>query len=120
MDTHEQIAFESEICAGVLGRAGEFVLIRLDQDEAGKQEALEGALSRGFVYCGVLGLKNGTAAVQSEPDPDALYTMMRASLAFGQFVAERIGVPPQEPAAPETGDAAEWLARLASLPDTRD
>lgn len=112
MDAHETIACDSEICAAVVGRSGDFVLIRLDIEEAGKQAALEGAIRRGFGYCGVLGLKSGKAAVAFESDPDSLYTMMLASFAFAEVVAGQVRA--------KQGDAADWLTRLHRLPDSRD
>jgi hypothetical protein len=110
MDAHETLVFDSEISVAVMGRGGEFVLIRLDGgiDEA----ATEDAARKGYAYCGVLGVKDGQAGAKCEPNPDAIYTCLLASLAFAQLVADRLKQKPK-------GDGAEWLARLFELPDTR-
>jgi hypothetical protein len=110
MDAHEQLAFDSEICMGVLGRGGDFVLVRLAPID---EEATAAALAKGFVYCGVLGVKDGQA--KCEPHPDAVYTMMLAGLEFARLVAERL-----RPEAQPKGDGVAWIASLYQLPDTRD
>jgi hypothetical protein len=113
MDAHEQLAWDSEagVSVAVLGKGEDFVLISLDGqiDEA----ATATALAKGFSYCGVLGIKNGQAAVKCEPDSNAVYTMMHAALAFAAQVAERLREKPK-------GDAVEWLESLYRLPDTRE
>jgi hypothetical protein len=110
MDTTEQLILDSEVACAVLGRAGEFVLIFLD----GKIEnAMEAAICRGWGYCGTLVVtKTGQPDVICEPDPDSVYTLMRAGLAFAQLVAERLRPKPED-------DSLAWLEALHHLPDTR-
>jgi hypothetical protein len=110
MDAQEQLSRDSEISVAVLGKAKEFVLIRIDGpiDEAARATAVE----RGFAYCGVMGVKDGQAGVICEPFSDAAYTMMHAAIAFGAQVAERLREKPK-------GDSVEWLERLWQLPDPR-
>jgi hypothetical protein len=105
------MARESEISVAVLGKGGDFVLIRLDGEI--DASATDAALARGFSYCGVMGVKNGQASVRCEPNPDAAVTMLHAALAFGTQVAERLRPQPE-------GDGVEWLERLYQLPDTRE
>lgn len=88
IDEQEQLAFDSEIAFGVLGRAGEFTLIPLAGDEDGALTVE--AFARGHRYCGVLAVVDGQAAAKCEPDMDAVYTMMHAGLAFAQMVADRL------------------------------
>jgi hypothetical protein len=110
MDAQEQLVMEGEISVAVLGKGAEFVLIELqgDIDEAATSQARE----KGYAYCGVLGVKDGTAGAKCEPNPDAVYTMMHAGLAFAQLVADRLKQKPK-------GDGAEWLAALFALDDPR-
>ena len=113
MDAQEQLAWDGEAAVAVLGRGENFVLISLDGpiDEAVTIDAL----SKGYRWCGVMGVINGQAAAKSEPGPDAVYTMMHAALAFAQRVAERLRPPKAD-----VGDEVEWLERLYRLPDTRE
>ena len=69
MDVHELVS-ESTICAGVLGRGEEYILIRLDEDFDAKQEAVRDAVAHGLFYCGTLGC--GGAQWQSVPFPHGL------------------------------------------------
>lgn len=114
MDVHDLVC-ESTICAGVLGRGEEWVLIRLDADFEVKQEAVQDAVARGLFYCGTFGWGNGKMRAALEPDPDTLKPMRLAVFAFAAMVSA------PAPAAPEAdyGDTADWLERLHSLPDTR-
>lgn len=111
MDVQEQLVWESEVSAAVLGNGEEFVLIRLDINEECEQAAIERAISKGFVYCGVLGFKNGHAAVRCGDDPGAIYTIAHASVAFAHVIAQHLRR--------QQGDAVDWLESLHSLPDTR-
>jgi hypothetical protein len=113
MDATEQLAFESEICCGVLGNGRDFVLIHLGTQGGMDQKAVEEAIAKGFVYCGILGVKDGQAGVQCEPDPGCIHTMMYAALGFARIVADRLREQPK-------GDGAEWLGRLYQMPDTRE
>jgi hypothetical protein len=110
MDAQEQMVMDSEISVGVLGKGADFVLIPIEDgpiDEA----ATEDALSKGYVYCGVMGVKNGQPGVKCEPNPDAVFTMMHAALAFAQQVAEMLR---------PKGDELEFLERLYRLQDGRE
>jgi len=54
MDAQEKLVFESDICVGVLGRGGEFVLVPLTGEIDGAVTA--DALAKGYCYCGCLGI----------------------------------------------------------------
>src|SRR5258708_38538898 len=110
MDAMEQLVFDSEISVAVMGRGGEFVIVRIDGgiDEAATEEAVR----KGYAYCGCLGIKDGVPGAKCESNPDAIYTCLLASLAFARMVCERLKPPPK-------GDGVEWLTRLFVLPDTR-
>jgi hypothetical protein len=60
----------------------------------------------------VLALVDGKPSAKVEPDPDALYTVIHASLAFALCVADKIKRE-------QDGDAVEWLETLYRLPDSR-
>ena len=116
---HEQLASESAICAGVLGRGDEFVLIRIDEDYPGKQEDIECALSRGLSYCGALGWsRDGKMSAALESDPDTLLPMRLAAFAFAALI-QQIGSGAASAPEVDHGDSTEWLERLHALPDTR-
>ncbi len=112
MDAMKQLVEDAEFSVGVLGRAGEFVLVPLSEPEQLPKEILDDANHRGFRFCGVLALVNGKPSVKSEPDLDALYTVMHASMAFAQRVADKIKREKE-------GDAVDWLENLYHLPDSR-
>ena len=109
MDAHEQIVWDGEVAAAVLGKGEDFALLFLNGplDDATTKNALD----RGFSYCGVLGIIDGRCAVKCEPRPDAALTMMHAALAFAQQVAELLR---------PRGDSVEWLDALYCLLDTRN
>ena len=114
MDATEQLAFESEICCAVLGNGRDFVLVHLSQPGGMDQAVIDEAIKNGFFYCGILGLKDGQAEVQCEPDLGSIRTMMYAGLAFSRLVADRLHESQSK------GDAAEWLDRLFQIPDNRN
>ena len=103
MDTDEAMA------VGVLGRGGEFELVPIDAPVEDVAEAMERHPNWG--YCGVLAVHNGKACVRTELGPDAVYTMLLASVAFAQLAASRLR--------PKTDDRVAWLTALYSLSDTR-
>jgi len=110
MDATEQLVFDSDIAVGVLGKGGDFVLVPLD---GAIEAAMEAAVLRGWNYCGCYAVtKTGQPGVRCEPDPDSIFTMMYAALAFAQLVAERLRPKPK-------GDGVEWIEALYRLPDTR-
>lgn len=108
MDAQQQLVWDSEISAVVLGNGEEFVLVPLDEDTP---DSLVLAAARGFSFCGVLGYKDGAMSARPEPHPDATCAMTYASFAFAQYVAARIG----------RGDnSADWLEELWKLSDSRE
>ena len=113
MDSMERLTWDSEIVAGVLGKADRFLLVPLTEAGPISDEVMEDAASRGFKFVGVLAVINGHAAARCEPGMGASYTMMHASLAFAQQVADKLKDRQQ-------GDSVDWLRRLWTLPDTRN
>ena len=108
MDATEQLVFESEICVGVLGKAGgDFILVPL-KDGPVDGTVTDAAIERGYRYCGVLGIVNGVPGAKCEPDPDSILCCLLASLAFARMVCDRI-----KPAA--KGDFDEFMARMWAL-----
>ena len=105
MDGHG-LSTDAELCYGVLGGGGAFVLFDLlaplDED------AIEAARARGLCYCGALGLKDGVAEARVEPDADSAFTMVGAALEFARIVSAKL-------APPATGDEVEWLNALHAL-----
>lgn len=112
LDAQEQLVWDSEVCAAVVGKAGEFLLIRLDENGEGDELLMEAAARKGWAYCGVLGVKDGQAGAKCQPGADAIYTMMHAALAFAQEMAVAGRLRPKD-------DSARWLEELYRLPDTR-
>ena len=111
MDATEQLVWESEISAGVLGNAnGQFILFWFD--DTLDRTAMAAAVDRGFGYCGALGVVDGRAVVEPGPQSEASRALSFASLEFARTVAEHLR--------PERkGDSAEWLEALFRLPDPR-
>jgi hypothetical protein len=109
MDTVEKMAFDSELCAAVLGKGPEFMLIFLDLPLDGSVTAM--AHEKGYAYCGILAVINGEAMVECEPNPAAVFTVLKASLKFAQKVADKLWAKNRD---------TDWLERLYALPDTRD
>jgi hypothetical protein len=115
-DATRQLIIESKICAGVLGRGEDFILIRLNDGEPLDQALVEDVVARGYRYVGVLGLKDGRPLVQLAPEnPEAVYTMSFAALAWVHSIAEHLRPQPQP-----QGDGVAWLEALHQLPDTRE
>ncbi len=111
-DAEEKLVFESEMAAGVLGKGEDFVLVHFN-DKPFDTAQLAEAKARGFAWCGVLGLCNGVPQARVSPDnPEAIYTMCFAGLAYAHLVAEHLRPQPKS-------DAVEWLSRLHALPDAR-
>jgi len=106
MDAQERLVFNSDLAVAVLGRGGNYLLVPLADavDEAARE-----AEAMGYRYCGVLALtRDGRAAAECVPDPDAALTMVRAALGFAMRFAKRL-----------QGDSVEWCERLYRLPDSR-
>jgi hypothetical protein len=111
LDEQEQLVCDAEISCAVIGKGGDFVLIRLDENSEGDQALTEEAAKKGYAFCGVLGVKDGQAGAKCQPEPDAVYTMMCAALTFAQYVAAQL--KPKD-------DSAAWCERLHILQDPRD
>ena len=123
MDAHEQLAAQSTVFAGVLGRATDFLLVRLDKDYPSKQADIECALSRGLVYCGALGWSRDTGmAFALEPNPETFQPLSLAVVSFGMLVGRLTArsAAAAAPGAAEHGDSIAWLHRLRELQDPRD
>ena len=114
LNAHQQIAWDCEVSAVVLGKGEEHVLIPTSRDgvdEHAQAVTLQIAKQRGYEYCGVMGYgKNGECLAQSEPtNPGAVYTMMFAAFTFARlFIAPKL-----------KGDSVDWLERIFQLPDPR-
>jgi len=89
MDEMKQLVWESEIAYGVLGRAGEFVLVPL-VGEGGDGAQVASAIAKGYRFCGVVAARDNVPAAICEPDQDNLATMLNAGTAFAVIIAERI------------------------------
>jgi hypothetical protein len=99
----------SEVCAAVMGRGADFLLIDLYGDiEPGRAEAAR----RGFVYCGLLAIKDGTPSARCEPSPDCVPPMLAAAVVFAQIHADELGPKPSD-------DSEAWCFRLFALEDPR-
>jgi len=108
MDAQQQLVWDSEISVVVLGKGTEFVLVPLGEPGPIPKEITEDAKRRGLRFCGVLGrFKDGSAGMECEPDVESMSVMARACFGFAGLL-ER-----------QTGDSAEWLKKLWTLPDTR-
>ena len=91
MDETEQLVSTAEYSVAVMGRAGQFLLV----DLAGPiDEAREVAAQLGYRFCGTLAVRGGvpSAAVQPQ-DPDALYTLLLASLRFARTMSSTSANP---------------------------
>ncbi len=83
MDAIEQLVWDSDEAAAVLGRGEEHTLVPFDG--AGIPEAVtKNGHRRGFQFCGVLALVGGRAAAKCEPDPESLAVMVLAAIAFNK------------------------------------
>ena|ERR1700733_5643235 len=78
-----------EICAAVLGKGEDFVLILLPADERSTL-ALEYAAEQKLPHCGVMGFVGGKCYAKCEPGWEAVSTMMSAAPAFARYVHERL------------------------------
>ncbi len=110
MDAEQQMVFDGECPAAVLGRGEEFILIFLDGpiNDAATAEAA----AKGFAYCGVMAVSNGQCCAKFDPtNPEGLDVMMRAAWDFAERVAGKIK---------RQRSSTDWLERLWNLPDTRN
>lgn len=110
MCADERLVSESEVSFAVLGKGRDFVLVALHTDTAEDATQMAEARSRGFFYCGVLGMRDGQPSAECSAS-DAAFTMMHAALAFAQEMAGQLR--PKD-------DSVQWLTRLWELPDPRD
>ena len=105
MDGHG-LSTDVELCYGVMGKGGAFVLF--DLFEPLDQDAMDDAKARGLYYCGALGVKGGVAEARVEPDADSAFTMVGAALEFARIVSAQL-------APPSKGDEVAWLNSLYAL-----
>ena len=108
MDAQEQFTRDGGVSAAVFGKGEEFLLIPLDGEMAA---SIQLGKARGYVYCGVMSYMAGQSCAKCEENPDAVYTMMCAVVAFSELVAARLK--------PES-DGGDWMERLYTLEDPRD
>jgi hypothetical protein len=110
----KQLIRDSDFCVGVIGHAGEFILIPLKSGTAEIDLAMAEGECRGFAYCGLLAVtKTGHAGVRCNPEnPDAIYTMCFAGMEFARQVADMLRPKPAH-------DGVSWLEALHALPDPR-
>lgn len=119
VNEEDQLVCESEISVAVVGKGGEFVLIRLDENGDGDEALITEAAMKGYAYCGVFGAKNGEVGAKCQPYPDAAYTMLRAAHAFARIVVAHAFAQQAARLTPKD-DSARWLTRLTALPDPGD
>ena len=113
MDDTEKLVWGADIAVGVLGRGGNFVLVPLTGDGPLDKALTAEAVANRYSYCGALTITDGVAAARCEgANPDCIFTMMHAALAFAHQVADKL--KPQN-----SDDGAAWLQRLFELPDPR-
>lgn len=105
-DTQGWLLVDTEVNAAVYGAGGDFMLVYLDQNGKGDEALVMEAIRREYVLCGVLSVMGEHAGAKCLPNPDAVYTMMHAAIAFVQDMPGRLS-------------SASWLTRLLELPDTR-
>jgi hypothetical protein len=108
MNAGQQIAWDCENAAVVIGNEHEYQLVPLDGPI---DWALATAKARGYDFVGVIGLRGGKTVFAPEPGMDA--RMMRAVPDFFQYVKTRLAR--YEP----KGDGVAWLESLWTLPDAR-
>jgi hypothetical protein len=108
MDAQQQLAWDAEFSAAVLGNAaGEVLIVDLDgalPSDIGPYK------QRGFTWCGVIGFQHGRCTANLEPTVEARACVAPASFQFAQLIAAKFK---------QSSEGAEWLKRLYSLPDTR-
>lgn len=112
LDAQEQLVWDSEVSVAVLGKGKgrDFVLVPLKDAELDATELVE-TRSRGFFFCGVLGIRDGQPSAECS-DLDAAFVMMHAALAFAQEMAGAGRLRPKD-------DSAAWCERLHALEDPR-
>jgi hypothetical protein len=108
MDAQQQLAWDSEISAAVVGKDEEVLLIPLDEDICA---AVETAKARGFYFFGIMGYAYGRVDSKSQPNLEAMCGMAFAAGAFAELVVKRLR---------RCGPCVDELERLYALPDTRD
>jgi hypothetical protein len=107
LDTTEQLVWDSESSAAVLGSADGFLLILLDG--LLPHASLEFATVRGYFYCGVLCVVNGSMEIEGPEEIECRRLLLRAAVPFAEYIAAK---------APKD-DSAEWCANLWKLEDPR-
>lgn len=112
LDPQQQLVWDSEISAVVLGKGEQYFLIPLHFNEHAQAVTLSIARERGYAYCGVMGFKDGQCAVKCEPGMEL--TMCAAAFGFAL-----LHVAPKLSAA-QTDDSLDWLTKLHALKDERE
>ena len=114
-DRFEQLAFDAQVCAAILGNLDtrDFALV-----------ALPGACpaslyGRGFVFIGVTGIVDGEPKTVLEVELDSAAIAALAMALIRHLAAIIVGkLHPEQPA--PTDDSVAWCEGLHSLHDTRD
>ena len=109
MDAMEQIVSECELCAAVLGKDGEFVLVPLGESGPLPDATVQLVKERGYLFAGVMGY-DGQVRVQAVMTRAAADTLKLACGAFARYLTHKLR--PQQ-------DSGEWLERLWELNDER-
>jgi len=113
-NAQEKLAATAEICAVVLGRGGDYVLVRIDGDAPVDTALTATAAAKGFAYCGTLGIVDGKPAAECEPNMDAAFTCTMAAFEFARMAAPQIRMT-----AVAEDDFRQFAESLWSLTDPR-
>ena len=114
MDPQQQLVFDSEISAAVLGKGSEFVLIPLPKQTPLDKAQVTRCNARGFLLAGFLGLKEGHVRVERESaHPEAAEPLLHGAIAFCLQNADKLQ-------SDSSADSIRWLEQLYSLPDLRE
>jgi hypothetical protein len=109
MDAQQQVVWNAEISAAVLGNAaGHSVVIDLDRSLPSDLDLFK---QHGFTWCGVMAYSNGQCSASCELTVEAMSCLASAAFQFAQLVAARLK---------RGNENTAWLERLYQLPDTRD
>lgn len=108
-------ALTTEHPVAVMGTGGEFELVPLLSSDPLPETFASEMRARGFHLCGLLSLRDGKPDAKVERDWDSLYTVLMATLAYAQQVADDI-----RRESDGDGDGVDWLERLHQLPDPRE
>ena len=109
-------ALTTEHPVAVMGTGGEFELVPLLSSDPLPETFTSEMRARRFHLCGILGIRAGVPDAKVEKDPDSLYTVLMATLAYAQQVADEI----KRKGNGGDGDGVDWLEQLHQLPDPRE